>query len=132
MELATDYTDYTDSNPRNPCNPRLIKLAAFCLFSLLSVPLHAELRRIEVRRRDDFGKYERIIGRAFFSVDPKPLANRNIADMLLAPRNAEGRVEFSGDLLYFRPKAPVKARGTVFLEIVNRGRDQGLALMSGA
>jgi hypothetical protein len=128
-ESGTDYADYTDLNPRNPW---LIKLASFCLLYLISIPLHAELRRIDVRRRDDFGKYERIIGRAFFSVDPKLLANRNIADIAFAPKNAEGQVEFSGDLLYFLPKAPIKARGTVFLEIINRGRDQGLALMSGA
>src|ERR1051326_4681056 len=55
-----------------------------CLFSSY---LHAELRRIEIRRRDDFGKYERVIGRAFFSVDPKLSANHNIAD-----RSEERRV----------------------------------------
>ena len=113
------------------CGPRLQYALSFFLL-LLPTPLHAELRRIEVSRRDDFGKYERVIGRAFFSVDPKLSANHNIADIASAPRNAEGQVEFSGDLLYFLPKGPVKARGTVFLEIVNRGRDQGLALMSGA
>src|SRR5438105_701760 len=102
----------------------------FLLFLLLTPTLHAELRRIEVRRRDDFGKYERVIGRAFFSVDPKLPANRNIADIDLAPKDAEGQVEFSGDLLYYRPKD--KNRGTAFLEVVNRGRDQALALMSGA
>ena len=102
---------------------------SFVIFLLAPSLLHAELRRIEVRRQDDFGKYERIIGRAFFSVDPALPANRSIADIALAPKNAQGQVEFSGDLLYFRPKT---SRGTVFLEIVNRGRDQALALMSGA
>jgi hypothetical protein len=107
-----------------------VQSVAIFLLLLLTPPLHAELRRIEVRRRDDFGKYERIIGRAFFSVDPKLSANRNIADIDFAPKNAKAQVEFSGDLLYFRPKA--KNRGTIFLEVVNRGRDQALALMSGA
>jgi hypothetical protein len=107
-----------------------VQSVAIFLLLLLTPSLHAELRRIEVRRRDDFDKYERIIGRAFFSVDPKLSANRNIADIDFAPKNAEAQVEFSGDLLYFRPKA--KNRGTVFLEVVNRGRDQALALMSGA
>ena len=41
-------------------------------------------------------------------------------------------VEFSADLLFFRPKEAGRARGTVFLEVVNRGRDQSLAIMSGA
>jgi hypothetical protein len=106
-------------------------VAIFLLF-FVTPSLHAELRRIEVRRRDDFGKYERIIGRAFFSVDPKLPANRSIADIDFAPKNAQAQVEFSGDLLYFRPKAQSKSHGTVFLEVVNRGRDQALALMSGA
>src|ERR1043165_5660842 len=83
--------------------PRLQFHIAF-LVLLTPTLLHAELRRIEVRRRDDFGRYERIVGRAFFSVDPKLPANRNIADIDFAPTNAEAQVEFSSDLLYFRPK----------------------------
>ena len=35
-------------------------------------------------------------------------------------------------MLFFRPKEAGRARGTVFLEVVNRGRDQSLAIMSGA
>ena len=45
---------------------------------------------------------------------------------------ADGRVEFAGDVLFFRPKFAARARGSVFLEIVNRGRDQSLAIMSAA
>ena len=73
------------------------------LWFLCSAPdlLHAELRRVEVRRQDDFGTYERTIGRAFFSVDPRLPANQHIADVAFAPKNAGGQVEFSGDLLYF-------------------------------
>jgi len=102
----------------------------FALCCVFILPINAELKRIEVRQRDDFGNHERIIGRAYFSVDPKLPANRRITDLALAPKNAEGQVEFSGDLLYFQPKR--NPRGAVFLEVVNRGRDQALALMSGA
>ncbi|MGB7220593.1 MAG: alpha/beta hydrolase domain-containing protein [Vicinamibacterales bacterium] len=91
----------------------------------------AEVVRIDVQRRDDFGTYERVIGRVRFAVDPDLPANRGIADLILAPKNAEGKVEFSSDVLFFRPKAD-RARGTVFLEVVNRGRDQSLVIMSGA
>ena len=73
-----------------------------------------------------------MIARVHFAVDPTLPANRAIADLALAPRNASGKVEFSGDLLFFLPKASRSARGTVFLEVVNRGRDQSLGLMSGA
>jgi hypothetical protein len=107
-------------------------LLALAMLSTLAAPLFAELRRIEVQRRDDYGTHERIIGRAYFAVDPKLPANQAIADIALAPRNADGLVEFSGDLLYFEPKKETKVRGAVFLEVVNRGRDQALALMSAA
>jgi hypothetical protein len=92
----------------------------------------AEVVGIDVRRRDDAGTHERVIARVRYAVDPAFPANRGIADLALAPRNAAGRVEFSGDLLVFLPKAETRSRGTVFLEVVNRGRDQSLALMSGA
>jgi hypothetical protein len=103
-------------------------VALFCLAQTAA----AEVVRIDVRRRDDFGTHERVIGRVHFAVDPALTANRGIADIDRAPRNAAGRVEFSSDLLFFRPKDAARARGTVFLEVVNRGRDQSLALMSGA
>src|SRR5262245_50647788 len=111
---------------------QLLFLASVALMLMQTTPLCAELRRIEVQRRDDFGTYERIIGRAFFAVDATLAANARIADINFAPKSTNGLVEVSGDLLYFRPKALSKTRGTVFLEIVNRGRDQALGLMSGA
>jgi hypothetical protein len=92
----------------------------------------AEVVRIDVQRRDDWGTHERIIGRVYFAIDPMAPANRAIADIDRAPRNADGKVEFSSDLLFFRPKDARRARGTAFLEIVNRGRDQSLAILSGA
>jgi len=92
----------------------------------------AEVVRIDVRQRDDAGTHERVIARVYFAVDPTLAANRGIADLDRAPRNADGKVEFSSDLLFFRPKDARKARGAVFLEVVNRGRDQSLAILSGA
>jgi hypothetical protein len=67
-----------------------------------------------------------------YAVDPMLPANQRIADLAAAPRNANGKVEFAGDLLMFLPKRADTARGTVFLEVVNRGRDQSLGLMSDA
>jgi hypothetical protein len=92
----------------------------------------AEVVRIEVRRKDEMRNYKRVIGRVYFAIDPKLPANRAIADIDLAPANAQGKVEFASDLLMFVPEQSRHARGTVFLEIVNRGRDQSLAIMSGA
>jgi hypothetical protein len=108
------------------------RLLALCGVLLIAQVASAEVVRIEIRRRDDFGTHERMIGRVYFAVDPKLPANRGIADIDHAPKNAAGLVEFSSDVLFFRPKDAASARGTVFLEVVNRGRDQSLAIMSGA
>jgi hypothetical protein len=111
-------------------HPRTLKICGLLL--VLAHVASAEVVKIEIRRRDDAGTHERLIGRVQFAIDPKLSANRGIADIDLAPRNAEGMVEFAADLLFFRPKNPDRARGTVFFEVVNRGRDQSLAIMSGA
>jgi hypothetical protein len=105
------------------------------LAALLIVVAHvasAEVVRVDVRSRDDFGTHERVIARVHYAVDPMLPVNQRIADLAAAPRNGSGRVEFAGDLLIFLPKRADTARGTVFLEIVNRGRDQSLGLMSDA
>jgi hypothetical protein len=92
----------------------------------------AEVVRIDVRSRADAGTHDRIIARVHYAVDPKLPVNQAIADLAFAPRNPQGKVEFAGDLLLFLPKSASSARGTVFLEVVNRGRDQSLGLMSDA
>jgi hypothetical protein len=111
----------------------LSKLAqAGLLVVIAATAAWAEVSRIEVRRRDDAGTHERIIARVHYTVDPRLAANRAIVDLAQAPRNGAGLVEFSGDLLFFQPKDANRARGAVFLEVVNRGRDQALGLMSAA
>jgi hypothetical protein len=110
----------------------LRSIAVCGLLLLLAQAAAAEVVRIDVRRRDDAGTHERVIGRVHFAIDPRLPANRAIADIDLVPKNADGKIEFSSDLLFFRPKRADRARGSVFLEIVNRGRDQSLAIMSGA
>ncbi len=68
------------------------------------------------------GPYERIVGVVRFAFDPDNEANRIIADIGLAPRNDEGRVEMSADFHLLRPKVMQKGRGTLLLEVNNRGR----------
>jgi len=102
------------------------------LILLLAHVASAEVVRVDIRRKDDAGTHERIIGRVHFAIDPKLPANRAIADIDAAPTNAQGKVEFASDLLMFVPKDSARTRGTVFFEVVNRGRDQSLAIMSGA
>ncbi|HTP34139.1 MAG TPA: hypothetical protein VMJ75_18300, partial [Candidatus Acidoferrales bacterium] len=99
---------------------RFRTLAVF-LFSAMAS--RAALVRVEVKERSDVPGtgYERIIGRAWFAVDPALAANRTVVDLDQAPRNAEGRVEFSGDLYMMRPKLPEGSNGTVLFEVSNRG-----------
>ena len=101
---------------------------AFC-FLLAFLAAHAELRRIDVQSQKDFGAYERVIGKAFFTADPKLGANKIVTDIALAPRNSDGLVEYSGDLVIYRPK---QSRGTVFLEVVNRGTPSSLGILHNA
>jgi hypothetical protein len=107
-------------------------LAPFLLLVTISGLAAGEVQRIEIRSRDDAGTYERLVGRVYYSVDPKLAANQTIADIALAPVTAGGKVEFSGDVLIVRPKDPAKSRGAVFLEVVNRGGPQSLGIMSAA
>jgi len=84
---------------------------------------YAALTRIEVIGRANFedAPYETIRARAYFEVDPIAAANKGIALIDLAPRNARGNVEFSSDLYIVRPRDPAKGNGTALVEISNRG-----------
>ncbi|MEK7407118.1 MAG: alpha/beta hydrolase domain-containing protein [Acidobacteriota bacterium] len=78
--------------------------------------------RIEIHDRGDApGAYERLAGRVYFAVDPALAANRIITDIDLAPRNAEGKVEFSADFYILKPRDSGKGNGTVLYEVSNRG-----------
>jgi hypothetical protein len=106
---------------------------SLCLPALLS----AALLRIEVSDRSDVldgkafgaaGPYERIVGRAYFAVDPNLPANRIITDLAKAPRNDEGLVEFSSDIYVLKPRDPKHGNGAVLFEVSNRGGKAMLAV----
>jgi hypothetical protein len=96
-------------------------LACGCFGAVTNIQI---IERTEVLGGAPFGStgaYERILGKAFFAVDPKLTPNRIIADIDLAPRNSDGKVEFSADLYILRPRDTVKGNGTALVEISNRG-----------
>jgi len=101
----------------------LRRIALFLPLALAS----AGVTRVEIASRTDLpiDNYERLTGKVYFAVDPKLPANKIIADIELAPRNAQGLVEFSADLEILRPKT--KGNGTALFEVSNRG---GKGLMS--
>jgi hypothetical protein len=103
------------------------------LLALGLVEASAEVKQIVVTSREPWlngrvmgkaGAYEKLQGRVIYAIDPKSAANQGIADVALAPRNADGLVEFAGDFVVVRPVDPAKARTSVLLEVLNRGMTQ--------
>ena len=92
--------------------------------------VRAEVVRVEVSSKQDVlngkafgtvGAYEKLVGKIYFAVDPKNPHNTIIADLDKAPKNAQGKVEFSADIFILRPKDASKGNGVVFMDIPNRG-----------
>ena len=101
-------------------------ILALCLAGLAP----ASLQRIELSERSDVlggksfgsaGPYERLVGKAYFAVDPTNPANKIISDIDKAPRNEKGLVEFSADLYVLKPRDPSHGNGAVLFEVSNRG-----------
>jgi hypothetical protein len=78
------------------------------------------------------GAYERIDAVAHVSVDPAHVANREIVDLALAPRDAGGRVAYDTDVVILRPKNPRSANHTLLYEVVNRGNRLMLSTLNDA
>jgi hypothetical protein len=72
------------------------------------------------------GAYEKIAGTIRFSADPAHPANRAVTDIGLAPKNAAGRVEFSGDFYVLKPVDMKKGNGRLLFDVGNRGRKVAL------
>jgi hypothetical protein len=102
-----------------------------CLLAISFVALSpAALLRIELSERSDVlagksfgsaGPYERLIGKAYFALDPKNAANRIISDIDKAPRDEHGLVEFSADLYVLKPRDLSRGNRAVLFEVSNRG-----------
>lgn len=70
----------------------------------------------------DVGPYERLDGTLTYAVDPEHEVNRVIVDLDKAPRDADGRVRFSGDFCLLMPADPARGNRRVLVELPNRGR----------
>src|SRR5229473_1967699 len=104
-----------------------IRMIRICLFLVFAGALaHAALLRIELSERSDVldgkafgpaGPYERLVGKAYFAVDPANPANQIISDIARAPRNENGLVEFSSDIYILKPRDPAHGNGAVLYEV---------------
>ncbi len=80
----------------------------------------------------DVGAYTQIDGTAYFAVAPLHSSNETIADIILAPRNEQGLVEFSADFRLLRPEDPSKSNGRLLLDVLNRGKALALRNINSA
>ena len=122
--------------------PKIRSIAILTVLLVLAPAVSfAELTRVEITSREDVldgkafgdvGPYEKLRGTAYFAVDPSNERNQIIADIDLAPRNADGNVEFSADLFIIKPKDSSRGNGVVFFDVVNRGRFRLLSTYSAA
>ncbi|MGC4082270.1 MAG: alpha/beta hydrolase domain-containing protein [Vicinamibacterales bacterium] len=106
----------------------MMKRMTACLIALallmVATSVSAELTKVEVKTRADIGAsgFEKIVGTAYFEVDPIDPHNAVIADIDKAPRGPSGRVSFSSDIYIIRPKDAARSNGIALVEVLNRGR----------
>ncbi len=67
------------------------------------------------------GQYETLAGRAFGELDPADPLNAIIQDIDLAPRNADGKVEYVATFFIVKPLDMSKASGLLWHDVPNRG-----------
>jgi hypothetical protein len=78
------------------------------------------------------GAYEKVIGTIRFAADPAHPLHARITDIDAAPRNADGRVEFSGDFYLLKPVDPQKGNRRLLVDVPNRGRKVALDIFNSA
>jgi uncharacterized protein DUF29 len=78
------------------------------------------------------GAYERLVGRANFSVDPETASQRGITDLDKAATDACGLVHFSGDFSILKPADPARCNRRLFFDYGNRGNKRTLQFFNDA
>lgn len=121
---------------------RFFHHVAWLALTLLIAPVivSAEVSRFDITSHRDVaggrsfgsvGPYERLAGKIYFLIDPANRRNQVIADLDKAPKNADGKVEMSADLVIFRPRDPGRGNGIALFDIVNRGGTVALNIFDG-
>ncbi len=109
----------------------LRSLVGMVLACLIASSPRAEMLKFDITERvpafagrsfGATGAYERITARATIALDPADDHNAVIADLALAPRSPQGRVEAVADVVILRPADPSRGNGALLLDVPNRGR----------
>ena len=78
------------------------------------------------------GPYTVIVGIAHHKLDPNHPANAGIVDIKRAPRDSQGLVDYSEDVVILRPKSAANAKRVLFYDVVNRGNKNATGTFNGA
>lgn len=113
-------------------------VAALCL---VSGSVLADVDRVEVLDRvplaagkafGNVGPFERIRGRLYFTVEAQAVENQAVADIKLAPRDAQGRVHFTTDFVLLRAIDPARANGRLLYDVNSHGNLTALPAFNSA
>jgi hypothetical protein len=107
-------------------------LIAACITSVATLqPAQARITKIKVTRIESptidgrsfgsVGPYEKLVGHVEGELDPADPHNSVITDIALAPRNANGKVAYTTDIMILRPIDRSKGNHKVWYELTNRG-----------
>ena len=118
-----------------------VALACVLVAAFAAVPAHARVKKVQISAKESptfggyswqgVGQYEKIVGKAFGELDPKDPKNAIIVDLQLAPKNANGKVEYSFDFYLLKPIDLSKGNHKMIYEPPNRGRKTITALNRG-
>src|SRR5205809_1761033 len=107
----------------------------------VTAPAYAHVRKIQITAKDSpafggyswpgVGQYEKTVGTAIGELELNDPKNAIIVDLRLAPRNANGKVEYSFDFYILKPIDLTKGNHKMLYEPPNRGRKTINALNRG-
>src|SRR5712691_3188645 len=118
-----------------------VTFACVLMAACAAAPAHARVKKIQITAKESptfggyswpgVGQYEKIVGKAFGELDPNDSKNAAIVDLQLAPRNANGKVDYSFDFYILKPIELAKGNHKMLYEPPNRGRKTITALNRG-
>ena len=112
-----------------------IALVAAAATVLPAPPAHAQITKIVIDHarsespafegrafgaNGSVGRYEKLRGKAFGELDPADPRNAVITDLARAPRNTQGKVEYSMDIFILKPIDLSKGNHKLILDFNNR------------
>lgn len=126
---------------RKRCARTVLHASVGALALLVPRPADAQIKRIDVTTIQSptfegtsfgaVGQYEKLTGMVYGEVDPTDPLNAIIADIELAPTNADGMVDFSAEFFILRPVDPSRGNHRILYDLNNRGNMLAMRLNDG-